>query len=117
MMPHHTAVGMRKAGSPDGFQFFCWERIGTDALKLTGCVVTRSYAKGPRKGRPCYNGKRVSVVVTDAEAEAERTRYELETGQCGECMGSGQVFRSWSVDEGTKTRPCDVCGASGRVKP
>ena len=55
------------------------------------------------------------VVVSDSEMNAFAQEYERTTGKCWNCKGSGQAFAGWSKDEGTKTRPCERCQATGAI--
>lgn len=113
---HRERVAWRKLGSPEHFHFFAWECIrGTDAVKVTGCVVTRRVTKGPRKGELAYDEPHRVAVVTDPEVAEERARYIAETGNCGECLGTAQVFHRWDHLTGTEYRPCSRCGATGRA--
>ncbi len=114
---HRERVALRKLGiTDDRFQFFSWQCIGTDATKLDGCIVTRLVTKGPRKGRPAYDKPHFTAVVTEQEAADELQRYEAETGDCGKCIGSGRVFKSWDHLTGTEYRPCDKCAGTGKVQ-
>lgn len=113
---HREAVALRKLGEPAGFQFYQLEFIGTDAVKLTGCIVTRTYSRGPRKGKPVFDGERLVAVVTAGEEEIERARFEAETGQCGECMGEGKTLKAWRQETGAEWRPCRSCGGTGVVQ-
>jgi hypothetical protein len=110
---HRERVALVKMGNPDGdFRFYEWRCIGPDVL-VAGCVVTRTYTKGKKKGTPVYDGPRLEAVVTDAEVSAERARFEQETGKCGECCGDGQVFKGWHYQTGASYRPCRVCAGTG----
>lgn len=111
-MGHREEVGLRKLGHPQGLQWYRWESIG-DAVKLTGCVVTRTYSKGPRKGRPVFDGPKLVAIVTDAEMADQEARFERETGKCGWCCGRGDVFHSWNHLTGTARKPCHKCEGTG----
>lgn len=110
-----TNVAMRKLGNPADFKFYAWRVVGPDAVQLTGCVTTQVYSKGPRKGRPKYEGTPQVVVVTDAEMAAERARMEREDGICGLCAGDGRLFSSWDHITGTKYKPCERCASTGKA--
>src|SRR3990167_10978085 len=103
---HRENVGKRKINAPPGFEWFRWEVIGPDATKLTGCISTGTYKKGPQKGRPKYDGPRQEVVVTNAEEAAELDRYEADTGRCGRCLGDGQVLAAWNHLTGVSWKQC-----------
>ena len=112
---HRENIGRRKLNAPSHFEWFRWEVIGPDAVKLTGCVSSGPYMKGPRKGRPKYDGQRQEVVITDGEVAAEVARYEAETGLCGKCMGDGRAFASWDHITGTKWKDCHACIGTGKA--
>lgn len=115
---HRGNLGLRKIGSPAGFLWHSWECMNDpdDTVKLTGCVSSGLHAKGPRKGRPKYDGKPVIALVTHAEFLAEQARFEREEGKCRECGGDGRQFARWDHKEGTTWKPCSVCGATGKPK-
>ena len=107
---HRERVALRKLNAPEGFEFYKWQCVGTDAVELTGCVPTRTISKGPRKGKPDYkSGKALVAVVTEAEEQAEEARWCAETGKCGRCLGEGKVFAGWHYINGTTYRQCPDC--------
>lgn len=116
-LPHWLRALYRKVGIP-GWEAYIWERVGnTYDVICTGCVPNGVYSKGPRKGRPRYkdgtqDGK---YVLTSAEVEAERIRWESETGKCGECYGRGEVLAGWNKDEGKRYRPCPKCNRAEKA--
>lgn len=112
-MSHLDEVARRKVNGPEGWVVCAWERIGDgNDLVVTG-GVPRMLKAGPRKGKPTWRDVPTQkAVVTKAEIEAEKVRYEADTGKCGDCMGKGEVFASCSVAEGTKYRPCKRCGVA-----
>lgn len=116
---HRENVALRKLGNPDGFMFYAWHCLDASIVKMTGCVPTRNYTRGKRKGQPDYGSGPAKVVyVAEVEVKAEYARYEAETGHCGECMGEGHVFAGWSVDAGTKHRTCPKCnGVTKAAEP
>lgn len=113
-MSHLDEVARCKVNGPEGWAVFAWERIGDgNDLVVTG-GVPRLLKAGPRKGKPTWRDVPTQkAVVTGAEIEAEKARYEADTGKCSDCMGSGQVFASWSQAEGKKYRACGRCGGTG----
>lgn len=113
---HREAVAERKLGSPIGFVWYAWECLDDDSVLLTGCVSSGVYEKGPKKGRPKYDGQTKKVVVTEAERVAERARYEAETGNCAECGGDGKMFAGWHHITGDKWRPCVFCEETGKAR-
>lgn len=111
---HLERAGLRKLGNPAGFEFARYEAIGgTGDVLLSGCVVTKLHTRGPKKGRPVFKKPYQRVVVTAAEFEAERARWEAETGHCGKCLGSGYIFASWNNLKGFSYGHCSDCNGSG----
>ena len=113
-MSHLNEVARRKVNGAEGWAVCAWERIGDgNDLVVTG-GVPRLLKTGPRKGKPTWRDVPTQkAVVTGAEIEAEKARYEADTGKCSDCMGSGQVFASWSQAEGKKCCTCGRCGGTG----
>lgn len=102
-----------------GWSAYRWTRLEDDAL-IEGCVPDGVYARGPRKGRPRYNGKNVThqkkVAVTKSELQAAAKAYETAEGKCWDCKGTGKTFSGWSAAEGTTYRPCARCVAIARQR-
>lgn len=122
-MRHINAVAIRKCGI-EGFTPYAYERLGGTQDIISGkaadIMITlgkeRILTRGPRKGQKTWDTKdSVRVVVTYDEAKAERQRYEAETGNCGECFGTGQEWCVWSAAEGNRHRQCRVCLGTGKV--
>lgn len=113
---HAEVIARRKLGSqPEGFEFVSYEHVGTDAVKLCGAVPT--IRKNGKKKWPPERLCQVAIV-TQSEIDAERVRYEAETGQCAGCMGECIEFMRWSSTEGIFWRPCtDCCGTGEAKKP
>jgi hypothetical protein len=101
-MSHLDNVARRKVNGPEG----------SDLVVSGG--VPRLLKAGPRKGKPTWRDVPTQrAVVTRAELDAEKARYEADTGKCSECMGTGKVLASWSAAEGVKYRPCKRCDGTG----
>ncbi len=68
-LPYVQAAYAKVPNRDPNFKFYLFERIGTDGIKCTGCVM-RPLTKGPRKGQPMTTkeGKK-EVVVVAAEIE------------------------------------------------
>jgi hypothetical protein len=113
-MSHLDEVARRKVSGPDGWKVCEWERIGDgNDLVVTG-GVPRIMKSGPRKGKPTWRDVPTQkAVVTSDELDAEKKRYEEETGKCGDCYGTGEVFASWSSTYGVKIKTCKSCAGSG----
>ena len=106
---------MRKVGNIPGFEFFAWVCVDDEIVKLTGGVPHGAISRGPRKGRPRSYLNHRTVYVTEAEKNSERARYELETGNCGECLGEGKVVQRIDFVAGvTDYQECRVCSGSGK---
>lgn len=113
---HLEVAGLRKLGNPEGFKFYRYEVLDDESFLLTGCVPSGTYTRGPRKGRPKYDGPARRVTVNHAELKAERARYEAETGLCWDCRGEKRVVNGWTRVEGTTYVPCRECDSTGKPK-
>ena len=112
-------VARRKLGVGEDWRPCMFEWMAGNDLLMEGAVVP-DVQSGPNKGRPNWKSatkdKRHKVVVTEAETAAETERWEKETGKCAECMGTKQVFASWTRGVGTKWKPCEKCRATGLAR-
>jgi hypothetical protein len=108
---HIDTVAIRKAAI-EGWEPYRYQAIGSDGSLITG-GIPRILTRGPRKGKKTWDGKGTQVVVTKAEIDAEKVRYTVETGNCPECYGTGEIFASWHHERGTTYKPCPHCNATG----
>jgi len=116
-MNHMEAVARRKVGGADDWQYCRWERIGEGRDMIVEGGIPRTLKSGPRKGERTWRGQPTQkAVVTGDEIDAEHARYEADTGNCGDCFGSGQVFARWSKANGIEKKTCQRCGGTG-AKP
>lgn len=114
-MDHMNEVARRKVNGPEGWEICGWERLGDGRDFVVEGGVPRLLTRGPRKGHKRWDGPRLKTVVTGAEIDAEHARYEADTGNCGDCGGTGEVLAGWSAKDGTKLEPCPRCGATGKT--
>ena len=98
-----------------------WEWRSLEAVDKTGqcnmrdTIVTGGvpHTSGPEAKR--WKGVPVSrVLVTDADVQAAIDAFEEETGKCAECSGYGTRACGWSAESGTRYRPCEKCGGTGK---
>lgn len=118
-------VALQKAGKAcAGWELYKWELIGDPKTAndfVVGIGQCRLIETGPRKGRKTWKDKsgkllpNMEVVVTGAEIDAAKARFERDTGWCHCCGGSGQAWARWSAAEGTQYRDCARCGATGKA--
>lgn len=82
-----------------------------------GGVDGAVFKSGPRKGKP-NPAKRTHVaeiVITCAELDERQGRWEVETGDCHRCGGSGETVARVHRTEGTTYRRCERCKGGGRI--
>ena len=114
-IPHSEAVVRRKLGTlPENWAICGWERLDPDTTIFNGGPF-RILTRGPRKGKRRWDAVTHQCAVTDAEIDAERARYEADTGNCAECGGGGQQWVGWNRDEGHRFRRCTHCGGAGKA--
>ncbi|MGD9671695.1 MAG: hypothetical protein AB7U75_22055 [Hyphomicrobiaceae bacterium] len=111
LVKHRIAVAERKVGGlPSNVALLSVEAVGLDAVLFTFAPF-RILARGPRKGaRRFLPGQRIQCVVTDAEAQAEQERFEIESGLCSQCGGDGREVCGWDSVSGRHYRTCQRCG-------
>jgi hypothetical protein len=98
-------------------EFECLPRSGpTAVLRMRGGVYPPKKS-GINKGRPNYrNGIReIEDYISFRDLEEYGERWQRETGNCNECMGSGQVLKSWHHIHGTTFKPCSKCRGTGKI--
>ena len=64
--------------------------------------------RGKYKGRRGYKGQSFKLFITDAQVYSVRINYQITTGKCVECLGSGKAMG----------RPlCFQCNGTGVAHP
>lgn len=102
------------------WQAYKWEAEGdreTGYLVLTGGVFRRRITRGKRKGevnfkKPEPNTLR-TLVIPNVLHRAWRAQWQIETGYCAECEGTGQSWAGWGINTGNRYRQCTKCNGSG----
>ena len=83
---------------------------------LIGAVPIGTFSRGPRKGQPKFppKNKLQQVVISADEKKQAQIEWEIETGFCSHCGGSGKQVKSISIKEGTTYRDCVACNGTGK---
>lgn len=116
VIDHMNTVAKRKVGGAEGWRYCRWERIGDGMNFIVEGGVPRLLKSGPRKGEQTWRDVPTQkTVVTGEEMDAEHARYEADTGNCGDCGGTGEEFASWKAGEGTKMKTCGRCAGTGKA--
>lgn len=104
-------------GMPAGWQWFTIRAVDGGDTIVTGAVCTALFKSGPRKGQTKWAKRDRStqreIVVTREQIRERRAQWQRDSGKCVDCYGTGAAIAGWSVDEGTFTRPCGRCKATG----
>lgn len=111
-LQHIEAAARRKLGVSEEWKAYQYSAISGDYI-VVGSVPVGVFSSGPRKGTPKWKGEGLTVLVFQAEVEAEIARYISVTGSCPNCFGTKEEFLSWRAGEGSKMRMCSRCGGSG----
>lgn len=85
-------------------------------IEIASVESVPNFTRGPRKGKPNYSnakGKQRHAVQID-QIEQIRGTYELSTGKCVDCFGSGKTIASISSGSATY-KPCMRCSGSGKA--
>ena len=113
---HHESVARRKVNGSPAWRLCKWELIGETRDVLIHGSVPGTFVSGPRKGQAKWMQPFDASVVTHEETVVEFARYELETGNCGDCGGDTRIMSGWSSDTGTRYIPCKRWAATGKAR-
>ena len=88
----NLAAATHKGMAP-GWQWYRAQALDSGEFLLEGGICTERYKSGKRKGQLNWSkmqpeSKR-TIVLTKADYNASRVAWELNTGLCGDCQGSG----------------------------
>lgn len=106
---------------PADWEVYDFEAIGGTPAKLirvTGAIApfkTRGKGKGQRNWKKRDKSTERTAYFTPEEHRLFLECWEKTTGKCSACIGTGEVFARWSVDNGTEYKPCSKCGATGTL--
>ena len=110
-------AGMGADWKPWAFECLPHHPQPTELVQVTGAVVPLK-THGKHAGQPDWNKKDKSTIRTvyiTLKDHAEWVKaWEIKTGLCASCEGSGERIVGWSVTEGCKKRACGKCGATGK---
>ena len=82
-----------------------------DFIKVGGEVPIGVIARGELKGRPKWPNTIEHVYVRTRDIEESKRLWQVETGKCSECYGSGEVVCGLP----RVASPCRSCGGTGRA--
>lgn len=57
----------------------------------------------------------VALPLMDDDHEAWLRQWELKSGKCHVCQGSGKMWTGWNAESGHRYGPCNRCGESGNA--
>ena len=105
-------AALRKLGIADpswgAFHFMAMEPSDV----LVEVAEFRIVTKGKRKGRRSFFGHERRCVLSQADLDAERVRYETESGECADC-DKGQRVTGFT-QAGLTFKPCERCNGTGK---
>ena len=114
-------VARKRYGMPDRWRWFISEvknhNLPSAFIMLTGAVCDVKYERGKRKG---YDNWKMRDKATEAVVPVKFTdipeiqrEWELQTGKCANCQGTGKYICGWDHETGVITEPCKPCSATG----
>lgn len=107
-MTHTESAAIRVIGIV-GWEPCIFEAAANGSL-IRGGIPTITFSG--KKKWPAQKNMEM-VVITDADVRAEYARYENETGNCGDCYGTGKKVVGWHYIDGEKTTHCVRCNGKG----
>ncbi len=110
-----VAAARRKIGKGPEWKWCHMEVLEPEGY-LVELGIPKTYRSGKNKGRDDWRGvKCVRCYVSPKEEHEECLLYELETGNCYNCEGTGESIVQVSIRRGdTEKRPCCLCGGTGK---
>ena len=118
MRNFYLQTAREKYGLPDAWDIYKWEAVGKDAVRVTGAVaplITRGKRKGSINWRNLDKATEMSVVISDSDITACKSRFEATTGLCSNCDGTGREWWGRSAVEGNHYRKCTHCDGNGNA--
>jgi hypothetical protein len=121
--PDFFSLIAQSRGMPEGWRWYEAQAVGSHeqprehrAFMLRGGVPSVLFKSGPRKGQANWSKAehQAELVITYRDLDAFTAQWEIETGLCSKCGGSGQESAGWSKVEGAKYRDCTRCSATGK---
>lgn len=107
-----TKIAREKLNRGDDFSIFKVEKIEGGFL-MEGSEF-KLLTRGKNKGKPKWFGQSVKCICTKQELDAFELNYEVTTGNCYECQGSGETMKSWDAVLGKTYKPCRKCNGTGK---
>ena len=117
MMDEHAR---HKLGMPETWHPFRYEHVDPDIVLITGMVAPLC-TRGPNKGFPNFRrGDRKTENKTGFSAQEHvqvQRAWELRTGKCANCIGSGKITTAAHANGARAYRECERCKGSGDAPP
>ncbi len=112
----------QQRGMPPEWRWFSseWKGEGEHAVMLVkGGVPGAPFARGKNKGKPnpANRTQVAELVISREHMDAIKSQWQVKTGKCAKCAGSGQICWRWSKEGGRETRDCKACAGTGRATP
>ncbi|MBM9499717.1 hypothetical protein JWG44_05560 [Leptospira sp. 201903071] len=108
MEDFYNRIAQRKYNLPKEWAWFSNEAVEGGFIIIGGIISEDN------KGKRTWAKPHKKILISIAEIKEEKDLYEFEEGNCSNCFGKGEVFKSWSVDEGVKNVECRKCEGTGR---
>ncbi len=115
LIAHAEIVARRKlAPLPPGWIVSSWKQSGKDGILISGGVPRLIPLWGSLSGK-LFEGEQQTVLVSFEDIHAESRRFEVATGKCGECLGSGRVMTQERRSNTARQGTCPRCAGSRRA--
>lgn len=91
-------------------------RWGRSAAVTGGLILEGSITKLNSKGKLVYEKPYEKYIITSDDIKKCKSDYEIKTGNCAECEGTGQYCFGWNRETGNKYKECEKCKGTGEIK-
>lgn len=105
---------------PSDWAAYSWFAHGTKEtgyVELKGGVFRKKIERGKNKGKTDFRnpepGTQATFSLANVAHKAWLRLWEMDTGYCAECNGTGLAWAGWDHVKGSAYRPCKPCNATG----
>lgn len=111
----YNETAKRCHGKPTGWRWYSLDSHDKPPdFFLCGGAVPLGFKKS---GRPKWPPVKDCDLIWMKFSDVDETRrlWEIETGKCCKCLGTGQMNIGWSAAHGSEYGDCNKCNATGKA--
>jgi hypothetical protein len=94
------------------YRFTCVPQINPTHVHLYGAVAPD--VDGKTDWKKMDKTSKREVLISHKDHAEWIKQWEVKTGKCAECKGTGKRWIGWGKDTGSRYKPCEHCKATGK---